>query len=71
MIAHVTASDTPKVTDDELKGAKAELAKLHGAADMDAYIGGLKGVLKAKVLNKDYVYPAKKGSAPASSPAAK
>ena len=71
VIAHVTASDTPKVTDDELKDAKAELAKLHGGADMDAYIGGLKGVLKAKVLNKDYVYPAKKGSAPASSPAAK
>ena len=47
------------MTDVELKDAKAELAKLHGGADMDAYIGGLKGVLKAKVLNKDYVYPAK------------
>ncbi|MDY2868754.1 MAG: SurA N-terminal domain-containing protein [Mesosutterella sp.] len=68
VISHVTSSEVPKITDDEMKAAKAQLAKLQGGAEASSYLGALKVSLKSKVKKADYEYP-KAGDGKASKPA--
>ncbi|MCG5029905.1 SurA N-terminal domain-containing protein [Mesosutterella sp. OilRF-GAM-744-9] len=70
VVSRINASKVPEFTDDERKSASAQLAKLHGAAETQAYLEALEQKLGTKINNKDYL-PPKKAEAAASSKAAR
>ncbi len=59
VIAQVTKSELPAVTEDEKAAARRELAEVRRAAEANAYVGALKTAFGAKVKNADYEYPKK------------